>query len=160
MTVAEDKMVEDRAVDRFGSGGEAARCTKIAVAGAGIAARMVMGEDDPGTAESRGVGDYSSERKGRAHLVAIMPGNVNAAGLVIDMGNPQILHRRVRIGNAPGKIRSGRGEAVELERGFGTLIAHASLAMAAARYLPHEPGRKRLSKMDQSSPLGRRPRPV
>ena len=44
---------------------------------------------------------------------------------VVDMGDPQAFPRRVGVGEAAGEKSLGRGEAVELQREFGTLIPHA-----------------------------------
>ena len=55
--------------------------------------------------------------------------------LLVDMRDPQAVARRVAVGDAAAKI-AGRGEAVELQRQFGTLIAHAQ-AYAGARSAAH-----------------------
>ena len=57
-------------------------------------------------------------------LVAGVARQMNAARILIDMGNPQILALGIAIGDAPGEEVAGGPEAVELEGKFGTLITH------------------------------------
>jgi hypothetical protein len=55
-----------------------------------------------------------------------MTADMQAARLIVDMCDPQALDGGVAIGQAARKEFPRRGEAVELERGFRTLIAHVS----------------------------------
>ena len=120
----EHQMVDDRAVERLGGASEAAGGPAVAVAGGRIAARMIVGEDDPGAAVERGVGDDPAEREIGAALVAGMTRDVETVRGIIEMGDPQAFERRIGIGHAAGEEGSGGGEAVELQREFGTLISH------------------------------------
>jgi len=58
--------------------------------------------------------------------------------LVVDMSDPQVLSPWISFCEASGKKIAGGSEAVELQRKFGTLIPHASLAMAADQSQPGE----------------------
>jgi hypothetical protein len=49
---------------------------------------------------------------------------VEASRLIVDMSNPKALARGIGVGQATGKEGLCGGEAVELERKFGTLIPH------------------------------------
>src|SRR3954452_21255023 len=118
-------MINNCAVQRFGRRGEPARRSTVTVARAGIAARVVVREDYPGAAMRRGIGDDSAKREFGAPFIAFVARDVDAAGFVVDMRHPQILPRRVRVGDAAGEKGTGGCQAVELQREFGTLMAHA-----------------------------------
>jgi len=49
---------------------------------------------------------------------------MNATGFVIDVRYPKALTRWIGIGHAASKEGPSCGQAVELQRVFGTLIAH------------------------------------
>ena len=119
-------MVEYRAIERFGSRGEAPSRAAVAVAWARVAARMVMGEDDPGAVALGGIGDDFAEREVRAAFVAVVARHVEAPRLLIDMSDPQAFAERVAVGEATSKEVAGGGEAVKFQWKFGTLIAHAN----------------------------------
>jgi len=104
--------------------GEAAGRPEVAVARPGVAARMVMREQDSGAAVDGGIGDDRAKREDGAVVVAFVAGQVNAAGFVVDVRHPQTLTRWIRIGHAACEEGTGSGKAVELQRRFGTLIAH------------------------------------
>ena len=106
-------MVEDRAIERVGRGGEAAGDLAIAVARPRVAARVVMGEDDPGAAVLSGVGDDFAEREIGAVRIAFVTSQVEAARLAVDMGNPQAFAKRIPVGQAAGEEGPRGGETVE-----------------------------------------------
>lgn len=62
-------MVEHGAIQRFGRRRQAARRAAIGLARAGIAARMIVGKDDPGAAMLRRVDDEVSKLETRAGLL-------------------------------------------------------------------------------------------
>ena len=64
---------------------------------------MVVGEHEPGAAEVRGIGDDGPQRKRRAHLIAVMAGDVQAARIVVDMRDPQALARGSESAKQPAK---------------------------------------------------------
>ena len=84
-----------------------------------------MGEDDPGAAMLGSVGDDITERKAGPGLVAFVAREMQAPSLLIDMRNPEKFTPRIAIGHTARKESPGRGEPIELEWKFGTLIAHA-----------------------------------
>lgn len=108
MFANDDKVVEDGKIDRFTGQGEAAGDLAVERAGRGIAARMIVGEDDSSTSVERGIGDDLAEREVGPAFVTIMAGQVNAPGLVVDMGNPDMFGGGVTLGEAIGEKPSGR----------------------------------------------------
>ena len=68
------------------------------------------------------VGDDLSDRKSTPELVATVAGQMQAAGLIVDVSDPQALPPRILFGKAAGEELACRREAVELQRKFGTLI--------------------------------------
>jgi hypothetical protein len=50
---------------------------------------------------------------------------MEAARIVIDMGDPQVLASEIPVRHASREELAGGGETVELQREFGTLISHA-----------------------------------
>ena len=121
---AEHQVIDDGAVERLRGAGQAAGGSAVAVAGGRIAAGVIVGEDDPGAAVERGVGDDPAEREIGAALVAGMARDVEAVRGIIEMGDPQAFERRIGIGHAAGEEGPGGRKAVELQREFGTLISH------------------------------------
>lgn len=132
MPAREHQMVEHRAVERFGRSREPAGRAAIGVARPRVAARMIVGEQDPGAPVLRGVGDDFAEREGGAGFVPSVARQMDASRLVVDMGHPQALPGGIAVGEAAGKKLAGGRQTVELKREFGTLIPHA------ASLRPHE----------------------
>lgn len=126
LRAGKNEMVEDRAIDCFGRGRQPARGAAIGIAWAGVATRMVVGEDDPRASELRRVGDNLGEREVGTGLRTDMAAEVQAAQLVVDMRDPKAFARRIGIGEATGKEFPRSGDAVEFKREFGTLIPHAT----------------------------------
>ena len=122
----EDEMVEDRC-------SRALRRPRPAGAwrgnrhrsGAAFAARMIVGQDDPGAAMHCSIGDDRADREVGAALIALVARHVQAIRVLVDMGDPQAFARRVGIGEAAGKKAPSRLESVDPQREFGTLISHA-----------------------------------
>jgi hypothetical protein len=71
------------------------------------------------------IADDRTQREIHPGFVAVVMAEVQAVQLVIDMGDPQTLTPGIRFGDPAGKECPGCGEALELERKFGTLISHA-----------------------------------
>lgn len=125
MRAAEHQVIEDLAVHRLGSAGEAAGGAAVAVARPGIAAGMIVGEQDSDGAVVCGVRNDRPEREIGPELVPHVIGEVNAVERFIEVRDPQPLDLRVGLGKAAGEEFASGGESVELERVFGTLISHA-----------------------------------
>ena len=85
-----------------------------------------MGEDDPGAAMLGGVGDDITQREAGSGFVPFVAREVQAPSLLVDVRNPEKFTPRVAIGDTASEESPGRGEPVELEWKFGTLIAHAN----------------------------------
>ena len=60
---------------------------------------------------------------------------MQASGRLIDMRDPQAFSPRDEVGNAASEKASGGGQAIELQREFGTLITHAN-TLSEARPRP------------------------
>ena len=117
-------MIEDDAVQRFGGRGEPARGPAVSLARADIAAGMIVGKDDAGAAVADRIGDDFLQRECAAGMVAVMMAEMEATGLVVDMGNPQPLAARIGTPEARSEEGAGGLLAVELQGTFGTLIVH------------------------------------
>jgi hypothetical protein len=118
-------MIEDPAVDGLGRAGQAAGRAHVAFARGGVTARVIVGKHDSGASVDGGIADDRTQREIHPGFVAVVMAEVQAIQLVIDMGDPQTLTPGIRFGDAAGKECPGCGEALELERKFGTLISHA-----------------------------------
>jgi hypothetical protein len=59
-----------------------------------------------------------------AHRIAFVAADVQAARLIIDMGDPQALAGDIEFGEAAAEELPGRGKSIELQREFGTLVPH------------------------------------
>src|SRR5689334_18743145 len=65
-----------------------------------------------------------------ALFVAVMATDMQAARFLVDVGDPQPLAPWILFREATGEKVAGGGEAVELQREFGTLITHTPLLIA------------------------------
>ena len=118
-------MIEQPAVEHFGGGRETTGGAQIGVARPGIAARVIVGEEHRAAAVTRRIEDDDSERKLHFRAVALMPRDVQAARLIVEMRDPQAFRAGILFGYATAEESARRGHVVELQRGFGTLIQHA-----------------------------------
>lgn len=116
-------MIDDRAVERFGGTGKAPCSPAVAVARARVAARMIVGQHDSSAAVKRRVAHDLSYRKIGTRLIARMAGEMDAARLLVEMRDPQAFPL-LRFIEAAGEEGLCGGEAVELQREFGTLVTH------------------------------------
>ena len=126
----EDQVVEDRAIECFGSRGQSARRSTIGGAGFRVPTRVIVGENDAGAAMLRGVGDDVAKGEASPAFISIMTGQVNALRAAIDVGNPQTFSGGITFGEAARKEGLGGGWAVDLQREFGTLIPHSRRRMS------------------------------
>ena len=124
-------MIEHRAVERLSGGREAAGRTEIAVARSWVAARMVVGKHDRGATVRGSIEDDLADRNVGSGLVALVAGDVKAARMIVDMRNPQTFPARVSFSEAAPEEFAGGGKTVELERKFGTLVAHDGFGTSA-----------------------------
>ena len=117
-------MVKEGAVEHFGGAGEAASGSAVAVAWPMIAARVTMGkEDSRAPARSRILDDFT-DRKAGAALIALMTGNVETAGLLVDMGDPEAVLLGVGFGEAPLEEIARGGDTAKLQWEFDALVPH------------------------------------
>jgi hypothetical protein len=117
-------MIEQPAVESVDGGREAACRSKVGLARPRIAARMVVREKDGRTSVPGRVDDDIAQRKVDSARIAGVSRKVKAASLLVEMRDPQSLVRGRLFGEAAGKEFSSGKQAVELQRGFGTLMAH------------------------------------
>ena len=109
-------MVQHCAIERFCRCRQAARGSAIGIAGTRVAARVVVSQHDASAAMLGRVDDDLPKRKLDARLVAGMPGDVQATGLLVDVRDPQTFAAWVRICHASCKEFSRGHETVELGR--------------------------------------------
>ena len=112
----DDEVVEHGEIDCFTGQREAAGDLSIEGAGGRIAARVVVGEDHARAAVDRCIGDDPAQRQFAPAIIAVMPREVDAPRLIIDVGDPQMFPGRIGLGEAIGEESPGRFEAVESQR--------------------------------------------
>lgn len=86
-----------------------------------------MGKQQASAAQGRGLCDDVPDRKGRAERIAPVMGQVQATGLIVQMGDEQTLLRAVAILETACKEASGRAAVAHLQGWFGTLKMHSLL---------------------------------
>ena len=64
----------------------------------------------------RCIGDDPAQRKVGPAIVAVMPREVDAPRLIVDVGDPQMFLGWIGLGEAIGEESPGRFEAVESQR--------------------------------------------
>ena len=125
-----DEVIENLAVDGLRRAGKAPGRTHVAFARGRISAGMVVGKHDARASVDGRIADNRPEREVHARFVSIVMGEMQTLQLVIHVSDPQPLTRRIGLGDTAREESAGRGQAVELERKFGTLISHESEARA------------------------------
>ena len=98
------------------------------MAGTRIAAWMVVGENDAraSACECR-VPDDGAQRESRTAPSPSWRDRCRQFSCLIDVRHPQALSSGIGLGKAAGEEVAGRRQSVQLERLFGTLIAHSAL---------------------------------
>lgn len=128
-------MIEHRAIQCLRGIDQAPGCAAVSGARPRIAAWMIVGQDEAGTAMPCGIDDDLAQGEDSAGFVARMPAEVQAARLVVYVRDPEAFASALGIGDASRKEVTRGRQAVELEREFGTLISHAnSLVRHASRH--------------------------
>lgn len=125
----EDQMVEHGKVERLPGPDQPTRGAAVGAAGPGIAARVIVGQDQTGTAEPRCGGDDASDRQIDRFRPAFVAFQVEAPGVIIDMRDPQSLPIVDAWLETGSKKPAGGLMPVEQSRKFGTLNLHAELVM-------------------------------
>ena len=87
---------------------------------------MIVRQYKPGTAVKRGIGDNLPHWKLDAAFVALMPRQMDAAGLLVHVRNPETFKPWVAIGETAREKCPGSGKPIKLEREFGTLEPHSA----------------------------------
>ena len=118
-------MIEDRAIQPVGNAGQAPGRQAVGSARPGIAAWVRVAENDTRASAASSIGDDCVDGQGGLRLIAVMAAEVDAVQLLIDMGDEQALSSWIGFSEAAGEEIAGCCESVELERPFGTLMAHA-----------------------------------
>ena len=112
----EDQMIEDGEVDRLGGPGQSARGAIVGLARPGIAARVVVGEDQAGAAEPERVGDDVAHRQPDRGRLALILLDMEAARWRCRHGPPQLLVRLDLRPEASGEEAARGFVAVEERR--------------------------------------------
>ena len=105
-------MVENGAVERFGSCGQSKGEAAIGLAGISITARVIMRQHDAGAVMAKRIGQDRLHREASTRLVTLVTCEVQATRVAIDMRHPQILDARVGVGNAAFEEAAGRLDAI------------------------------------------------
>lgn len=85
---------------------------------------MVVSEDDAGAAMTGCIGDDRLQREVGCVLVPVVMAEVQAPGLIVDMGDEQPLAQRVSIAEATGEEVPGGPLAVKRHWQSGALVVH------------------------------------
>ena len=117
-------MIDERAAERFGRRRQAARRSEVGLARARIAARMVVREENSRAAVLDRLDDDAAQRQRDAVLVALVTREMEAPRVAVEMDDQHAFMRRVQLGKAAREELARSGEPVELQREFGTLMAH------------------------------------
>jgi hypothetical protein len=117
-------MIENPAIERFCSRREPPRRPQVRFARARVAARVVVSEQDAGASVPCRVDDDGAQREVDAADMTVVPRDVQAASFIVDMRDPQAFAAGILVDEAARKEFAHRGEAIELQREFGTLIPH------------------------------------
>ena len=118
-------MVDNLAAERLGGACEAAGGTQVGFAGPRVPARVVVGKEDCGSAMPRSFNDDGTQWKVDAAGVTGVHRKVQAARLIVEMGDPQALLTGALLLEAPDEELPCRGKAIEGEGNIGTLMTHA-----------------------------------
>ncbi|MEO7813981.1 MAG: hypothetical protein ABIR87_00885 [Sphingomicrobium sp.] len=124
-------MVEHREVDCLGSKRKPPRQKAVVGAWRRVPARMIMRQDHPNAPMGCGIGNHVAQGQVRAANVSVMPRQVDAPRLIVDMGDPQMFLVRTSLGEAAREESMGGLEAIEEQRGFGTLMKHGHCLVQA-----------------------------
>ena len=98
-------MIEDGDVHGLADQGQPARDAHIGGAGARVAARMIVRQDQSLAAMAHDVDDNAADGQIGAVGIAVKAGEVNAERVVIDMGDPQMFLGGVASARQPAKNR-------------------------------------------------------
>lgn len=117
-------MIEHHAVQRFGNACKALGRSDVCMAWCGIAAWMVVGQDDGDATVERSVENNFMQWEFNSLRITIVARDVEKSGLTVEMCHPKAFNRAVGISETClNKDPSGL-ESVEFQRRFGTLMSH------------------------------------
>ena len=131
-------MVKHRAVESFSCRGKAPSDRAILPGRPWVAASL--GEHDACAMVSGSIGEDLGNWQGARSSSAVMMREMEASRLLVDMRHPQSVPARIGFCEASRKKIAGRVEAMELQRKFGTLVAHPSRTNRQPKSLLAEPG--------------------
>ena len=117
-------MIDQGHVHRLPNQGQAAGEGAVGWARERCAAGMIVGQDQPRATVTSRIGDDLSKRKRRRAVRSVMPGQVDAARLIVEMGDPDMFARRIALREATREESPGCVKPVKQQRGFGTLMEH------------------------------------
>lgn len=125
-------MIEHGDVHRLAEQGQPPGHGAVARAWRGVAGRVVMGQDQPGAAMYRRIANDLAQRNLGAGLMPVMARKMDAARLIVDMSDPQMLAVPVTLGQKAGEKPPGRFQPVQTQR-FGTLMKHGATLGTVSR---------------------------
>ena len=100
-------MVKHRTIERLGRSRQPACRPQVGFARTRVAARVVVGEQNPGASVPGGIEDDVAQREIHAACIALVLRHVEAARLTIDVSDPQCFAARVLLGKAAGEEQPG-----------------------------------------------------
>ena len=117
-------MIQQPAAEGVGGNREPARRPEVGCARTRIPTRVVVRDEDRRRPMVRGVDDDLAEREVDSAGVAAVAGKVQAARLLVEMGDPKAFLAGILLGEAAREELPRRCEAVEGDGDVGTLISH------------------------------------
>ena len=105
---AEDQMVDQVAVDGLGNEAEPARRCTVGWAWADVAAGMIVGDHESLAAMKHRIFDDGAKREGCVAGCALVPRQVQAPTLFVQVRDPQALSSRAGLGEAAREERACR----------------------------------------------------
>ena len=126
LVAGKDEMIENYTIQACGDPGKPTRREAVGAAWAWISAGMRVAKHQSRASAANHVCDDRPDRQRDLSVVAFVTREMDAVQLPVDMGNEQALSSRIGLRQATDEEVAGCSEAAELERPFGTLIAHLS----------------------------------
>lgn len=124
------QMVEYDYVHRFAYCCQALRESSVDLTRHCVPRKMIVRENDARAPQSRDVLNQASQGNAGAGFMSDMLRKVQAARMVINMGNPQMLFRAVGLCEAARKESPGCLKSIQPNGCFGTLKEHVEVLVA------------------------------
>ena len=137
MSARKQQMVKDRAVEHFSCRGKP--LGDRAIMPGRLWAAASLGKHDSCAVVSGSIGEDLGNWQRARSCSALVIREMEAPRLLVDMRHPQCVSVRIRFCQASRKKIASGIEPVELQRKFGTLVAHSSRTNRPPESLIAEP---------------------